>query len=251
MPAVMALGLFPSAAFAEQPSATAYQAEAGIAIDGELDEWNLTSPIEINDASQVIRDESHWLGETDVSGKLYLMWDADKLYLAVEAKEATPLGAVGQLAHDMEDNFKLYISTNPDADPERTAYDTNDFLLYLMLDSQNWYTAFDRSMLERETLARFTSKGMEGSEQVLEGYETAYTTTTDGFIFEAAIPWANFSNDYIEPFSPEAGDTINFDFCITDNDYPFPNTQASVQMCWSGSAEINQNPSTWGRVTFA
>ena len=157
---------------------------------------------------------------------------------------------MGLLAHDMEDNFKLYISTDPQADPARTVYGTNDFLLYLMMDSQNWYTAFDRSMVERDVMGRFTSAGMESNEQVLEGYEAAYTTTEDCFILEAVIPLANFSNEYIEAYVPQAGDTVNFDLCITDNDYPYPNTQDSVQLSWSGNEQSDKDPSLWGRITF-
>ena len=248
--ATLCLGMFSCTALAGESTAVAHQAQGAVTIDGDLSEWDLSSPIEIKDESQVIRDAEHWLGETDVSSSVYLMWDEENLYLAVDAKEATPFGAVGQLAHNMEDNFKLYISTNPDADPERTSYETNDFLVYLMMDKTNWYTAIDRSMIERENLARFSTQGMEGSDKVLQGYERTYTITDEGFIFEAVIPWANFSNDYIEAYVPTAGDTVNFDFCMTDNDYPFPNTQASVQISWSGSAESDKNPSVWGRVTF-
>lgn len=246
----LCLGMFSCTALAVEGTAVAHQAQGAVVVDGDLSEWDLSSPIEIKEASQVIRDEAHWLGETDVSASVYLMWDAENLYLAIDAKEATPFGAVGQLSHNMEDNFKLYLSTNPDADPERTSYETNDFLVYLMMDKTNWYTAIDRSMIERENLARFSSQGMEGSDKVLQGYETAYTITDGGFILEAVIPWSNFSNDYIEAYAPAVGDTVNFNFAMTDNDYPFPNTQASVQMSWCGTAEIDKNPSLWGRVTF-
>lgn len=247
---ILSLGTMSITASAEQPTASAYRAEESITIDGDLSEWNLSSPIEIKDASQIIRDESSWLGETDVSCTVYLMWDEENLYLAADIKEASSLGAVGVIEHNLEDNFKIYISTDPKADPERTSFETNDFLLYLMMDSQNWYTAIDRSMIEREQLGRFTSKGMEENADILEGYEKKHTPTEDGFIFEAAIPWANFSNERIAQYVPAVGDTINFDFCITDNDYPFPNTQSSVQMSWCGTMEINKNPSLWGRVTF-
>lgn len=247
---LMMTGACSTVAFAEQPSAVAFQTPETVVIDGKLDEWKLDSPIEIKDETQVIRDASAWLGETDVSCTVHLMWDETNLYLAADTKEASAFGAVGQLIHDMEDNFKLYISTNPEADPERTTYETNDFLLYLMMDNQNWYTAFDRSMIERENLARFTSAGMEESIDVLTDYEKAYTITEDGFIFEASIPWANFSNDYIKLYTPEVGDSISFNFVITDNDYPFPNTQSSVQMSWSGTKDVNTDPSQWGRVSF-
>ncbi len=247
---VCTLGIFSSSAMAEQSEAIAHRAEEPIAADGDLEEWDLSSPVEIQEASQVIRDESFWQGETDLSCVVYLMWDEENLYLAADVKEASPFGAVGILSRDMEDNFKLYISTNPDADPEREAYDTNDFLVYLMMDNQNWYTAIDRSMIEHDLLARFTSDGMETSADVLEGYEKAYAVTEDGFIFEAVIPWSNFSNDYIEQYVPSEGDSVSFDFCITDNDYPYPNTEASVQMSWCGSKEIDTNPSLWGILTF-
>lgn len=247
---LISIGSSSTIVLADQPHAVAYRADGPITVDGDLTEWNLSSPIEIKDASQVIRDGDSWLGETDVSCIVYLMWDEENLYLAADTKEASAFGAVGQLDHDMEDNFKLYISTNPDAETGREMYDTNDFLLYLMMDNQNWYTAFDRSMIERESLARFTSKGMEENMDILEGYEKAYTTTADGFIFESVIPWSNFSNDHIEQYVPATGDSVNFDFCITDNDYPFPNTQSSVQMSWCGTREINTNPGLWGRITF-
>ncbi len=247
---ITCLGIVSVSAFAEEKMATAYRAENPVSIDGTLDDWNLSSPIKIEDASQIIRDEDFWMGENDVSCSIYVMWDEEKLYLAAEVKEASPFGAVGLLEHNMEDNFKVYISTNPDADPNRTEYDTNDFLVYLMMDNQNWYTAFDRSMIDRSKLGRFTSQGMEDSLQVLEGYEKGYTMTGDGFLLELAIPWSNFSNEYMETYLPIAGDTVNFDICITDNDYPFPNTQGSVQMSWCGTREIDKNPSLWGRLRF-
>ena len=247
---LLSLGMMAGCCLAEQPSATAWKAKMPITVDGDLSEWKLDSPIEINDASQVIRDADYWLGETDLSASIYTMWDEENLYLAADVKEASPFGAVGQLSHNMEDNMKLYISTNPDADPERESYETNDFLLYLMMDNQGWYTAFDRSMLERENLARFTSAGMEESADILTGYQHGYQFTDDGYILEIAIPWSNFSNDYIEQYCPQSGDTVNFDFVVTDNDYPLPNTQASVQMSWCGSKDIDKNPSLWGRLTF-
>lgn len=235
---------------AGQTEAVAHQAADGITIDGNLDEWDLSSPIVINSQEQVTRDAETWLGETDLSANVYVMWDEENLYLGAEVKEASAFGAVGLLSHDMEDNMKIYISTDPDADPARTTYGTNDFLLYLMMDNQNWYTAFDRSMVDREVMERFTSQGMEDNGQVLEGYEAAYTSGEGSYTLELVIPWVNFSNDYIEVYVPAVGDTVNFDVSLTDNDYPYPNTQSSVQMNWCGTDEIDKNPSLWGRLRF-
>ena len=151
---------------------------------------------------------------------------------------------------DGEDNFKLYLSTDPAADPARTEYGTNDFLLYLIVDNGYWDTAFDRTMVAKENLQRFTTKGMDGGEDVLEGYEKASVLTSTGFIYEACIPWSNFSNAKIPQYTPAVGDTVNFNFAITDISYPCPGTEYIPQMAWSGNLNINTDPSLWGRLTF-
>lgn len=240
----------PALAQGDTATAIAYKVENPIVIDGSLDEWRLDSPIVIEDESQVIRDVTFWQGALDCSCKVYVMWDEENLYLAVDVNEDTPFGAIEMLPLDGEDNFKLYISTNPDADPNRTSYDTNDFLLYFIVDNQYWDTAFDRTMVEKDARQRFISKGMDGGESVLEGFECAAKTTTTGFVFEAVIPWVNFSNSNIPVYTPNAGDQIKFDFAITDISYPCPGTEYIPQMAWTGNLDINVNPSLWGTVIF-
>lgn len=244
----LALGF--SAAQAEQPAAVAYKAETPPTIDGSLDDWRLDSPIVIELESQVIRDLSFWQGATDLSCKVYVMWDEANLYLAVDVTEDTPFGAIEMLPLDEEDNFKLYLSTDPAADPAREAYGTNDFLLYLIPDNQYWDTAFDRSMVEKDLRQRFVTAGMDGGEDVLEGYEVHAELTATGFIYEAVIPLANFANDRIPAYVPTPGDTVNFNFAITDISYPCPGTEYIPQMAWAGDLGINTNPSLWGRLTF-
>ena len=248
---IAACMLVPFAVFAEEaPTATAYKAETPISIDGNLDEWKLDSPIVIENAAQVIRDVSFWQGPTDCSCKTYVMWDEENLYLAVDVNEDSPFGAIEMLPLDGEDNFKLYISTDPTADPARTAYGTNDFLVYFIVDNQYWDTAFDRSMVEKDARQRFASKGMDGGESVLEGYSCAAQKATSGFIYEAVIPWANFSNEKIPVYAPKSGDQIKFDFAITDISFPCPGTEYIPQMAWTGDLNINTNPSLWGTLIF-
>lgn len=228
-----------------QPSATTRCSTAN------LDDWNTSSPIVIDQEAQVIRDVSFWQGENDLSATVYVMWDEENLYLAADVTEDTPYGAIEMLPLDGEDNFKVYISTDPTADPARTSYGTNDFLLYLIVDNSYWDTAFDRTMVEKDLLERFTTKGMDGGEDVLTGYEKASVLTTTGFIYEAVIPWSNFSNAKIPVYTPAVGDTVNFNFAITDISYPCPGTEYIPQMAWTGTLDINTNPSLWGRLTFA
>lgn len=250
---VMAAMMLTAPALAEEtarPNITAHKAN-GIVIDGKLDEWNLDSPAIVEDAAQVIRDVVFWQGANDCSAKFYLSWDEESLYMAADVTEDTPLGAIEMLPIDGEDNLKLYISTDPNADPERQEYGTNDFLVYFVMDEGYWDTAIDRSMVPKDARQRFVSVGMDGGESVLDGYECAVQLTATGFIWEAIIPWACFSNNKIEVYAPAVGDTLSCNFAITDISYPCPGTEYIPQMAWCGSLKINANPSQWGSVTLA
>ena len=116
----------------ERPNIICHKAEA-LTIDGDLSDWNLDSPAVVKDASQVIRDLSFWQGENDCSMSVYTAYDAENLYLAFDVTEDTVYGAIEMLPIDGEDNLKLYLSTDPTADPERTAYGTNDVRVYVIM----------------------------------------------------------------------------------------------------------------------
>lgn len=232
-----------------QPNIVAHKA-GGIVIDGKLDDWDLASPAVVEDAEQVIRDAEFWQGPNDCSAKFYLSWDEQNLYIAADVTEDTPLGAIEMLPIDGEDNLKLYLSTNPAADPDRQQYETNDFLVFFVMNEGYWDTAVDRSMLPKEALQRYVSKGMDGGESVLDGYTCAVDMTTTGFTWEALIPWAVFSNKHIEVYTPQAGDVLSCNFAITDISYPCPGTEYIPQMAWTGDHKINTNPSLWGSVTL-
>lgn len=250
---VMAAMMLSAPAIAEQtvrPHMTAHK-NSGIVINGMLDDWNLDSPAVVEDAAQLIRDVVFWQGANDCSAKFYLSWDEEHLYMAADVTEDTPLGAIEMLPIDGEDNLKLYISTDPAADPERQEYGTNDFLVYFVMDEGYWDTAIDRSMVPKDARQRFVSVGMDGGESVLEGYECAIQLTATGFTWEAVIPWACFSNNKIAVYTPAAGDTLSCDFVITDISYPCPGTEYIPQMAWCGNLKINANPSLWGSVTLA
>ena len=240
----------------ERPNITAHKAN-GIVIDGSLADWNLDSPAVVEDPTQVIRDAVFWQGPNDCSAKFYLAWDEENLYVAADVTEDTPLGAIEMLPIDGEDNLKLYISTDPTADPERAEYGTNDFLIYFVMNEGFWDTAVDRSMVPKDNRLRFVSLGMDGGESVLPGYECAVEKTAAGFTWEAVIPWADLSSENtnakknkVELYTPKTGDVLSCNFSITDISYPCPGTEYIPQMAWSGNQKINTSPATWGCVTL-
>ncbi len=239
------------AAFAEDesPNIVCHKAN-GIVIDGDLSDWDLSSPAVVEDASQVIRDVSFWQGTNDCSMKVYTAYDETNLYLGFDVTEDSIYGAIDMLPVDGEDNLKIFLSTDPSSDPARTSFVTNDFLVYLIMNEGYWDTAIDRSMLDKDTRQRFVSIGMDGGESAIEGYELATQSSTTGFIFECIIPWAALSNKKIPVYVPTSGDTLSVDFAITDISYPCPGTEYIPQMAWTGDSNINTNPSLWGSMTM-
>ena len=188
---MMALVTMSSAAMAEEetPTITAHKANA-ITIDGDLSDWDLSSPAVLEDASQIIRDLSFWQGPNDLSAKVYAAYDEENLYLAFDVTEDTPYGAIEMLPLDGEDNLKVFISTDPT------------------------------------------------------------DATSTGFIFEVKIAWANFANNKIAVYKPQSGDVVKFNVAVTDISYPCPGTEYIPQMAWTGTLEINTNPSLWGNLVF-
>ena len=257
--AILALTIPAVAEENARPGITAHKAN-GIVIDGNLGEWNLDSPAVVEDASQLIKDAHMWKGADDLSAKFYLAWDEENLYFAADVTENTPLGAIEMLPIDGEDNIILYISTDPEADPNRETYGTRDFMIYFVTDERGMVgTAIDRNMLpDKDTRQRFISIGMDGGENVLPGYECAVEMTVTGFTWEAVIPWAALSEqntfakkNKVPLYTPTVGDVLSVDFSITDIDYPCPGTEYIPEMAWTGNIKIKNSPALWGTVTLA
>lgn len=249
---MLALSMMLAVGLAEDSTAqgTAHRMGAFV-LDGNLDEWNRENPLVLNDAAQLVRDGHFWNGPDDLSANVYVAWDETYIYIGAEVTEDSIFGAIETLPVDGMDNFQIYLSTNPADDPARTQYSANDFKVFLIMDGEYWDTAIDRSMVPKENRQRFISKGMDGGESVLDGYECAAVQTTMGFTYECRIPWTCFSNDRISVYTPAVGDTVNFNFLITDISYPCPGTEFIPQIAWTGTSEMDVSPAVWGRLTFA
>lgn len=245
-------GLVPSRAAlsaTDKKEAFAYRAGCPIVVDGSLDEWNMMSPLILAEESQVIRDAPFWEGPLDLSAKIYVMWDETNLYLGADVTEDTPFrAAAGILPFDAQDSFDLYLSTSPEADPDRRSYESTDFRVILLIDNNYWDTAIDRTMVKAPK--GLYSRGLDGGQSVLIGFKCAAQRTTLGFTYEAVIPWSNFANEEIPCFVPKPGDSIGFNFLITDTPYPCPGTEYIPQIAWTGDETLVVNPSVWGILTF-
>lgn len=228
-------------------SVNCWKAPENITIDADLSEWNKTSAVILNSESQVIQGGNQWDGPEDLSASVYFMWDRDNLYLAAEVVDDTPFMYREGFPPDLVDALVLYFSTDPQADPERQSYQSKDFRLTLIVDDYLFNTGLDREMVEEK--CGLETRGEAGDEQILEGYEYAVKEVAGGYIFEAKIPFINFSNEQLSPLVPEEGDVIGFNVGMFDLDFPCPGV-ATTNMVWTGSEDVDANPSSWGTLVF-
>ncbi|MBQ2953197.1 MAG: hypothetical protein IJE07_06530, partial [Clostridia bacterium] len=218
-----ALLMLCTAAFAESPRAiNAYRAPADISIDGDLTEWNTSSPATINVEAQVVRDPGQWKekGAADLSLDVYVMWEEENLYLGATILDDTPFMYREGFPPDMADSLVLFLSTDPTADAARTAYTANDWRVTMVIDDYYYNTGIDRDMIEDN--GGFDTCGEDGDEQVLDGYEACIVEIDGGYTLELVIPWTCLAGGDIPVFTPAAGMTVGVDFGMFDLDFPCP-----------------------------
>ncbi len=227
----------------------AYKAPADITIDGDLSEWNTTSPATISVEEQVVRDPGQWKekGAADLSLDVYVMWDEENLYLGAKILDDTPFMYREGFPPDMADSLVLFLSTDPNADPARTAYTATDWRVTMVIDDYYYNTGIDRDMIEDSK--GFDTVGEDGDLQVLDGYEACIAEIDGGYTLEIKIPLSNLSNENIPVLVPAAGMTVGVDFGMFDLDFPCPGV-ATVRMQWAATDAVDTNPSLWGSMTF-
>lgn len=232
-----------------------------VVIDGDLSDWDTSKCLRIDSDNQIIDQIEHWDGEADCSVELYAMWDEDNLYFAMHISDDTPLVYREGFPLDELDAVILFLSTNPDADPERTAYEATDWRLVQSADKYkdeyDFFNYIDRSMVADPM--GWETQGEYGDEQVFDDYEAAIATVDGGIVWESKIPLHNLSNEQIAQLVPAAGMSVGFDLSILDVDLPCPGIH-SLRMQSSANLDgkdrspsvynVDENPSLWGTLTF-
>lgn len=169
-----------------------------VVIDGDLSEWDLTRCLKIDSEAQIIDQIEHWDGAEDCSMEIYAMWDEENLYIAARIKDDTPFVYREGFPLDELDAIILFLSTNPDADPERTAYEATDWRIVQSTDEYDFFNYVDRGMVADNM--GYETQGEYGDELVFEDYEAATIRDKEygGLYLESKIPLHNLSNDNLE-----------------------------------------------------
>jgi hypothetical protein len=183
------------------------------AIDGDLSDWNLEAmtPAVLDAAEQLFSGQDSWTDSQDCSGEFYLLWDDENIYIAVVAKDdVLSMNKTGGDIWNADAVEVFFATTNAVAGhDEHYQYGFN-------ANNQRWNWC-----------------NMDGAGGVEPDYlQIASSLTADGYICEAAIPYAQMpSLDF------SAGNIIGFHPVFDDTD----NGDRELQMTWIGLEAHDQS----------
>ncbi|MBN1359887.1 MAG: hypothetical protein JW993_04815 [Sedimentisphaerales bacterium] len=196
------------------------------AIDGDLSDWNLDAmtPAVLDVAEQINSGATSWDGPDDLSGKFYLLWDDQNIYIAVVVKDdllsATKAGSNIWNA----DCVEIFFATT-DAVPTASAPSTIHYQYGFNANAQKWNWC-----------------NMDGSTDVEPDYlQVAAGRTPDGYICEASIAYGHMLS-----LDSTAGNTLGFHPVLDDTEA----TDREIQMTWT-SREAHDQSLGYGHVILS
>jgi len=200
-----------------------------IKIDGKLNDWSNSTPITMKDIS-FFKEGLNWGGLADLSGKVYLMWDANNLYLAADVTDKIPLVNKKERQDIWNgDAIEIVLSTNPSADPKRDSFERGDYQIGFGTGDGKANKPTIWSWQRRRT--------PNGSEISVKKNDKV-----SGYIMEAKIPWVFFGG-----FVPSPGTKVGFDVALDDADH---SGERERQFIWNGDFYFYKDPSVWGVLEF-
>jgi len=194
------------------------------AIDGDLSDWQLDAMVPaVLDTEEQINPGSApgaaaWDGPEDSSGKFYLLWDDENIYMAVVMKDDKL--SQNKTGGDIwnADGIEVFFSTT-DADAAHSwTSPTIHYQYGFDFKEQTWNWC-----------------NMDSGGQVVPDYlQIASSITDDGYICEASIEYGQMlSLDFSE------GNTIGFHPVFDDTD--IDDSDAELQMTWTGRSAHDQS----------
>jgi hypothetical protein len=200
-------------------------AETVPVIDGTFDDW---SGFTANDIA-VLRAGDGMPEETDLAPELKITWGSDALYLLVTIADETLVGDHEQAWNN--DNVEISIDGNAD----------RSFNMF-------WEPqASDMKLLVKygASIDDVKSEGNNLEKHDLSGLEYNQADIAGGWAFEMKLPFSALAAD----LSFGSGSNIIMDINVGDNDEG-PDAKRQHQLSWSGTSNMNNDPSGFGTVTL-
>ena len=183
------------------------------AIDGDLSDWNLEqmTPAVLDVAEQLNSGAANWSGPEDLSGEFYLLWDDEKIYMAVVVKDDTI--STNKTGVDIwnSDCAEVFFSTT-----NAVAGHDEHYQYGFNANEQKWiWDDMDG-----------------GGSREPDFMQVASTTTADGYICEVSIEYGGMlSLDWV------TGNAIGFHPVFDDTD----TGDREIQMTWTSREAHDQS----------
>jgi len=206
--------------------AEAKKAKKKVVLNGDLSDFTDASPIFLN-LKKDFKEGVAWWGTKDLSGKIFIKWDEDNLYIGAKVNDNVPL--VNQkIRGDIwnGDGIEFVISTKPGDNPKRESFSSTDFQIGL--------GAGDGKLNKPSIWIWQKYSSPKGSRIVTK-------KTSTGYNLEAMIPWKSFTK-----YTPRSGDKVGFDIALDDAD----TATRKCQLIWNGDFAFYRDPGVWGELKF-
>ncbi|MFO7973066.1 MAG: sugar-binding protein, partial [Candidatus Hydrogenedentota bacterium] len=196
-----------------------------IAVDADLGDWEgVPNPHTINRPEQAVWGANSWTGLADLHGAVRLAWRHEYLFVAAEVVDDTIHQTQRGANIWKGDHIELYVDAAPDMEPSRETFGPGQYQLAISPGNfQNTSDPFTDCPPE--------AYGYRPEAQPIEGALVASQRTAQGYILEAAIPWAFFD------VKPQEGTFLRIEAALSDTDGP----EARQETLMALSSE------TWGR----
>jgi hypothetical protein len=174
-------------------------------IDGDLGDWVTDKAILLGPQNQVLTGQAVYFGAEDLSGRFYLMWDKETLYVAGEMKDDSV--TAGEAWDTDRVNFVFDLNNDTDrfsydsANPGTSEWQTDDYWVFCRPFVDEEYTRGQVFRIARDFYGE------------VEGATIVARRTDDGYRFEMSLPVKS-----LPELIPYVGKVVGFDLFVTDGD---------------------------------
>lgn len=177
-----------------------------VTIDGQVDAiWANAMEYSLNHKILTVDNAA------DLSAKVKVLYDDEKLYFLYEVTDNTLLAASNNFWEN--DAIEIYIDGNND---KATSYDANDFQFVIRYDA---------------------SSILEGHDKAVTGIAAKSNTTSNGYTIEVSIPWSTIG------VTPSSDKILGMDFHVNDSDVSLRDGKVT----WFATEDVSySDPSAFG-----
>jgi len=201
-------------------AAPAFRVSSPPRLDGSLDGFDLSEPLELGLEDQYRRSEDAYPGPEDLSAVAHAAWDESALYLAVEVTKpdvvlrpaaAAPLKLDNETDDIHSDGLQVYIAPAPGSSGQDGVVPVG----YLIVPNEDGHTVRASSTSDTRDHSATNPAQVRG----------AWRRTDSGYCVTVAIPWPPGAY-------PHAGGRVRFDLIVNEM---LPGRLRRVgQLVWSG-----------------